>query len=71
MIRYLNLRVGIGAKKTVRDFLGKISIFRPSIRWHESKGIIESDFLISGDEESIKEVQRELSQWMLLQTVED
>jgi hypothetical protein len=57
----MRIEVGLGLNGQIRDFLGRIQLRDPSLRWHEGRGWISRVYEIRGSEESLRQVCRALS----------
>jgi hypothetical protein len=55
--------VGLGLNRQFRDFLARLRLSDPSLRWHEGRGFITRRYEIVGRESSITRVRRTLMAW--------
>jgi hypothetical protein len=47
------IEVGLGANGEVRDFLGRLQLRDPSLRWYEGRGFITRRYDVTGSQASI------------------
>lgn len=47
----------------VRDILSQYQVMGANIKWVESSGWIERDFLIRGDDDSVLKIKQVLEKW--------
>ena len=47
----------------VRDFLGRVELRRPELRWHESSELLEREFTVVGPKTLIVWVRQTIEAW--------
>lgn len=60
------LEVGIGLNGEVRDFLGRLRLADPSLRWHEGRGWITRRYDVAGSRASIEAINRAAASYKAL-----
>ena len=57
------LEIGLLYRKQVRNFLEECIFNDMDITYHESKGLIDSKFIIRGDSDDVKTVYNSIESW--------
>jgi hypothetical protein len=52
------MEVGLGLNGEVRDFLGRLRLSDPSLRWHEGSGFFTRRYEVVGSRASIDAINR-------------